>query len=115
MSILTIPKTIVIANGQSLSASVDLGGYILQGIAMPAGWDAATLSFQTSIDNWTTSLEMQSISGVINPPAAAGQFIALDRVLFRTVTTLKVRSGTVGVPVNQTAQRTLTLLLRPAL
>jgi len=109
MSLLT--QTVVIANGASLSAAATLGiNRLLVGIQMDSGWDAAALTFQMSPDGGTTWLEMQGASAVLTYSAAASQYIAIDPTLWRGVTMLKVRSGTVGAPVNQTAQRTLTLI-----
>jgi hypothetical protein len=103
----------IIANGQSLSAAIGLGATPLHAIAMPAAWDAAALTFQGSIDG-ATWLELTNASGsAISVTAAAGQLIVLDPTLWRAVNFIKVRSGTSGAPVNQTAQRTLTLILRP--
>ncbi len=48
--------TATIPSGQSLSAEVDLGANSLVGIAMPAAWTAADLTFQVSSDCWTTVL-----------------------------------------------------------
>jgi hypothetical protein len=96
------------------SAAVPLGAKTLHGIALPAGWDAAALTFQVSADGGTTWLEMQSISAVVSYTVAAGQYIAIDPALWRGINMIKVRSGTSGAPVNQTADRTLNLIVRPA-
>jgi len=101
---------VLIGTGTALSAEVDLGIKVLVGIAMPAGWDEAALTFQGSIDGGTTWLEMQGASAVLTYSAAAGQFIAVDPTLWRGINAIKVRSGTSGTPVNQTANRTLTLI-----
>lgn len=101
-----------IASGQSLSAESDLGIGTLVGISMPAGWDAAALTFQISVDGGTTWQEMQSTSAVISYTAAAAQYLAVDPALWRGVNAVKVRSGTSGVPVNQTANRTLGLVTK---
>lgn len=103
----------LILSGQSLSAAVRLGAKALHGISMPAAWDAAALSFQVSTDDGATWQEMQSSTAALAVTAAAGQYIALDPTLWRAVNMIKVRSGTSGAPVNQTADRTLTLVLRP--
>jgi hypothetical protein len=66
------PIQVTIANGQALSGPVALGEFVLTGIAMPAAWTAAGLSFQVSVDGGTTWLEMQSISAAISYTAAAG-------------------------------------------
>lgn len=106
--------TAAITSGQSLSAEADLGNGVLVGIAMPAAWDAASLSYQVTTDG-TTWLEMQSTSAAISYTAAAGQYIAVDPALWRGVVAVKVRSGTLGAPVNQTANRTISLVTRPLL
>ena len=105
---------VTIASGTSLTAAVPLGAKTLVGIAMPAsGWDAAGLSFQVSADGGTTWLEMFSSSAVIGYTAAAGSYIAIDPALWRGINLIKVRSGTTGSAVTQTADRILTLITRP--
>lgn len=106
--------SVTIASGTALSPAITLGDKQLTGIGMPAGWDAAALTFQVSVDGGTTFLEMQGAAAVISYAAAANQYVAVDPTLWRGVTTIKVRSGTTGSPVNQTADRILTLLTKPA-
>ena len=106
------PVAVTISNGTALSAAVALGDGTLCGIAMPAGWDAAGLSFQVSVDGGTTWLEMQSSSAAISYTAAAGQYIAVDPAIWRGVNHVKVRSGTLASPVNQGADRNLFLQTR---
>lgn len=106
------PVSVTITSGTSLSAAVLLGDSILTGIAMPAGWDAAALTFQVSADGGTTWLEMQGISAVISYTAAAGQYIAIDPTLWRGINMIKVRSGTLAAAVPQTADRILTLVTK---
>jgi hypothetical protein len=108
------PIVATIASGTALSAAVPLGAKTLHGIAMSAGWDAAALTFQVSYDGGTTFQEMQSTSAVVSYTAAAAQFIAIDPAIWRGINMIKVRSGTSGAPVNQTADRTLNLIVRPA-
>lgn len=110
IGITQIPVTI--SNGTSLSVPVPLGDSPLTGIAMPAAWDAAGLSFQVSADGGATWGEMQSISAVVSVTAAAGQYIAIDPTLWRGINMIKVRSGTAAAPVNQTADRVLTLVTK---
>jgi hypothetical protein len=108
---MSVQQTIAkITSGTALSPEVDIGPRLLVGIAMPAGWDAAALTFQASFDGGTTWLEMQGASAVLTYNAAASQYIAVDPALWRGVSALKVRSGTLGAPVNQTADRNLTLI-----
>lgn len=103
--------TATISSGGSLSAAVPLGAATLVGISMPASWDSAGLTFQVSADG-TNFQDMQTSSAELSMTAAAGKYIAVDPTLWRGVNLLKVRSGTSGSPVNQTADRTITLVLR---
>lgn len=103
---------VTIGSGSALSPAIPLGEYVLTGIAMPAAWDAAALTFQVSADGGTTWGEMQSTSAVVSYTAAAAQYIAIDPTLWRGINMIKVRSGTSGTPVNQTADRVLTLVTR---
>ncbi len=107
---------VTIANGASLSAPVNLGSHILCAIQVPAGWTAAGLTFQASDDGGTTWQSIFDSTGaeVTIPQSAtvAGQRISINSSAFIGVDYLKVRSGTSGIPVNQTAQRTLTLVTR---
>lgn len=107
-----VNPTVVISSGTSLSASSgDLGQGRLVGILMPAGWDAATLSFQGSIDG-TTYGEIFSDAGVAaSMVVAASQLIQVQNAAFWLAARyIKVRSGTSATAVNQTANRTLTLI-----
>lgn len=105
--------SVTIANGTALSAQVNLGDKALHGIMMPAGWDAADLTFRASPDGGATFGEMVDVSATaIDYKAAAGIYIPIDPTLWEAVNCIKVRSGTSAVPVNQTADRVLTLIVR---
>ena len=107
---------VVIADGASLSAEVPLGANRLIGIAMPATWTAAVLTFQTSLDDWATldGLEVYDDAGnEISFTVAAGCFILVPQDLFRSINAFKIRSGTAAAAVNQGAARTLTLIVAP--
>ncbi|MGA8094773.1 MAG: hypothetical protein WBV35_07230 [Steroidobacteraceae bacterium] len=106
-----------IAEGAALSAQVDIGGYTLIGVFVPANWTTAALTFQGSPDDGTTWGEVYDITGVpieitSLTGGSVGYFVALDPTRFRGLRSLKIRSGTVGAPVVQTAGVTLTLLTR---
>jgi hypothetical protein len=105
-------QTATIGAGASLSAEVGLGEKTLVGIVMPAGWDAASLTFQASPDDVNFPELYDGAGNAVSFTVAAGQFIAVDPTRWRGVTAIKVRSGTSGAPVNQTAARTLTLVTR---
>lgn len=106
-----VAKTVTIANGASLSGAVDLRGLRLAAIVMPADWDAANLSFQASLDDGTY-FNVYTTAGEKTVTAADDRYILIPPDDFAGAQWLKVRSGTAGVPVNQTAARTITLLLR---
>lgn len=105
-------KTATIENGGSLSGAVDLGGRKLVAIVMPSGWDAAGLTFQASPDGVTYyNLYDGSSERTVN--VAASYYSALAIGDWVGVRWLKVRSGTAGSAVNQTAERVLTLVVQP--
>lgn len=108
---------VAIANGSALSAEVALGARALHGIAMPAAWTAADLTFQASIDGGTTWLELTdpASGNAIELKAAADQYLPIDPTLWRAINMVKVRSGTSASAVNQDAERILTLVLRSAM
>lgn len=99
-----------ILSGASLSAAVYLGSGTLSKIIMPATWTAANLTFQTS-DDGTTYSNLYDASGTeYVVTAAASRAIIVPVSEFQGFRYMKVRSGTAGVPVNQGADRVLTLI-----
>ena len=111
---LTYPEEVVILSGQSLSAALNLQGHIFTGVYMPAAWTAASLTFQGSFDG-DTYFNVFFDGSEISTAVAASGYYGLDPVKFFGLKYLKVRSGTSGTPVNQGADRTLTLALgRPS-
>jgi hypothetical protein len=108
------PATIL--SGTSLSGPVALGALTLVGISMPAAWTAAALTFQVSPDGGATWQELVDNAGAaISITAAAATFIMLigeASFNWRGINMIQVRSGTVGVPVNQGADRIVNLITR---
>jgi hypothetical protein len=103
---------VTITNGQSLSPAVDMGGTTLVSIQMPAAWTAAGITLQGSSDG-VSFFNIFSSTGVEYAlAAAASSFIVLDPVDMLGVRYMKIRSGTAGTPVNQAADRVLTLVTR---
>lgn len=97
----------------SLSDAVNLGGLRLFGIVMPASWTAAALTFQVSFDEGASWSNLYDASGSeVSVTVAASRAITLDPVIFAAVPMLKVRSGTMAAPVNQTAAAALQLVVR---
>lgn len=103
--------TATIANGASLSGTVDLGTNRLFAIVMPASWTTANLTFQVSADG-TNFFDLYDDAGTeVAFTAAASRVIQNSNpgrwLGFRY---LKVRSGTSGTPVNQGGARSLTII-----
>lgn len=105
-------QTLTITNGTSLSPALDLQGFSLVGLVMPSGWTAANLTMQGSADGvtfgdlWDDTAEYTIVS------AAASRLLLLDPIKFLPLRALKLRSGTAGTPVNQGADRIITVMLR---
>jgi hypothetical protein len=118
IGIVAVPA--LIASGGSLSAAIALGSKTLVGIAMPAAWDAADITFQASADGGTTFGELvltdlaaaNAVAAVQIHSPAVGQVIGIDPNKLRGVNMIKVRSGTSGSAVTQNADRTLTLITK---
>jgi hypothetical protein len=106
--------TLTIPANASLSNAADLSELVPVGVLMPSAWTAASLTFQASLDG-VSFVDLYNTSGSeLQVPAGANRLIALDPVQFRGVRHLRVRSGTSGAPVNQTASRTLVILAVPS-
>lgn len=104
---------ISIATSQSLSTAIDLGDRGLCAIIMPTSWDAANLTFQASSDIAGTYQNVYDSTGTeLSVTAAAARHIVLTPASFAGMRFIKVRSGTSGTPVTQTAARTLVPLVR---
>lgn len=105
-----------ILNGQSLSGEIDLRGYRLTAIQFPSAWTAADLSVQASAAPGGTYGEVFVDTGngtgaALAVDAAASQVTFLNAQTFVGDCCIKLRSGPVGVPVNQGADRDLILIL----
>ena len=94
----------------SLSNAVLCGGLRLNGIITPNAWTTANLTFQVSIDGTNYNNLYDASGNEYTVIAAASRHILLDVRAFQSFTFLKVRSGTASTPVNQGADRVLTLL-----
>ena len=103
--------TATILSGTSLSGSVTVGEGVPVGIAVPP-FTSAAITFQESADNVTFYDAVDAAGAEITLGAATtgSKFYPLPAGL--TGAYLKVRSGTSAAPVNQGADRTLTLVLK---
>lgn len=99
----------------SISPEVDIEGYMLAGIHMPAAWDAANLTFQAAPVTGGTFQNIYDDAGIeLTMIAAVSRSIALDLLagVLAPWRFLKIRSGTSGIPVNQASARIVTLALK---
>ena len=112
---LTPVKTVTILSGATgLSDIIDLEGYQLFGIQMPATWVTANITFQTSFDG-TTFQDAYDDSGLeITLQALQGKNISVDINALKLAPWkyVKFRSGTSGTPVDQTATRILKIVAK---
>lgn len=107
--------TATISNGQAITASIYLRDQPLVAIQMPASWTAANLTFQGSNDN-TNFFDVYNLDGdEYTVTAAASRYIVLSPFEFQWARYIKIRSGTTGTPVNQSADRTIVLVTRRVL
>lgn len=106
------PVAATIASGESLSDSVVLGGLRLCGIIMPSSWTDANLTFQVSIDNVTYQDFYDQDGNEVTIATVEDGAYYLDPIVFATWPYVKVRSGSTTTPVNQAADREITLVLR---
>ena len=97
-----------IANGASLSASVQVNGERIQVVEMPSAWTAAGLSFQGSPDN-SNFFDLWDETGEFTLAVDASRRIQINSDTLSQQAYLKVRSGTSAAPVNQGAERKLYL------
>lgn len=107
------PESVTIADGASLSDAAAGEGRRLVGIITPSGWDAADITFQGSVDNSTfVNVYPEDSDTEVTVQAGASRYIKLKSNEWASFPYLKVRSGTSGVPVNQTGAAVVTLLFR---
>jgi hypothetical protein len=108
--------SVTIASGQSLSGAAGIGDYAVVGVIMPVAWDAANLTFQGAQESSGTFGNLYDEAGSeLTVTAAAGRSIVMTgtkKDVLGGFPWIKVRSGTSGAPVNQTANRTIILLLK---
>lgn len=107
MSKIKAQKTAVIAISESDSAEVDLGGYDLCGITMPAAFTGTAISFKVATASGGTFNVVHDGGSLLSETASASKYIVLDPNQFKGVQYLKVVSN--GTEV---AERTLTLHYR---
>jgi hypothetical protein len=105
--------TVTIAINTSLSGAIVVGETMPVAVLMPAAWDTAVITFAGSLDG-TNYYPIYDAGGteVTLTGAAAARIQTIDSTKLKGVRWLKLRSGTVGSAVNQTAARTLSLVMQ---
>lgn len=107
--------TATIANGESVSAEIDIMGYNLLAIQMPAAWTTANLTFQASSATGGTFNDVYDDAGSeVTVTAAVSRVISLDSVALKLAPMryIKIRSGTTATPVAQGGARSLVILAK---
>ena len=110
-------KTVTVLSGATgLSAGVDLAGFEVEAIYMPATWVAAALTFQGSNVSGGTYQDLYDSGGTeLNLTVAQARSIGLTaahKEVLKAWRFLKFRSGTTALAVNQTADRDLILVFK---
>jgi hypothetical protein len=100
-----LPVSILI--NSSLSSAVEIRGGLPAVIEMPAAWDAANLTFQTSGDGTNFFNLYDETGNEVSVTASTSRRIRLEPSQWAGINQLKIRSGTAGTPVVQTVARTL--------
>lgn len=105
------PIDVLISDGTSISASINLGGRKPVGVLVPASWTAADITFQSSVDG-TNFYDVYDVDGAeLTVTVASSRIVAIasgDSLCMGPY--VKVRSGTTGTPVNQSGDITLQLI-----
>ena len=103
-----IVSSAAIASGQTASAVVQLKGYSLVGVQLPAAFTGTTLTFQVSSDGVTFVALKSTTSGTaLSYTVAQGTYAAIDPVAFYGVNYLKIVSGS-----SEGANRVLAISLK---
>ncbi len=102
-----------IADGQSLSAGVNLQTKTLTGVIVASTWNTAALTFQGSYDGTNYFNLFNGASELSYAAIAASTWVLVDPTLFYGLPYIKVRSGTAGSAVAQTGDTIVTLISRP--
>ena len=110
-----LTQTVTIANGASLSSIARLpNAHELAAIIMPAAWTSAGMTFQAGA-SYTVQDVFAADGNEIALVLVATDYVPVAPALLNGARWIKVRSGTTGTPVNQGAERVITLVTRPAL
>lgn len=108
--------TVTLSTSTSLSGALDLEGFSLAAIQMSTGWTDADLSFQAAASSSGTFMDIYDYNGVeLTVETTASRVVSLGGAIgevLAPIRHMKVRSGTSTSGVNQSTDRTLTLILK---
>lgn len=115
---LTKTQALLIPSGTATSAPLDmtsqeLHGYLPAAVLTPATWTTAKLAVEVSVDNvnwysvhqWLTNGTFDTAHNV-----EANQCHIIDGYVLRGIPFVRFVSGTIATPVNQAADRILTII-----
>lgn len=101
---------VIIASGQTASASAQIGDLILTGFILPAAFTGTAVTFQGSLDNITFYTIYDSTNTALTATVTQGRAYTMNLVNFTTWPYMKIVSGSA-----EGADRTVTLLVSRAL
>lgn len=103
---------VTILSGSAITAEINLANRTLVGIYTPSAWTAANLTIEAGSVAGGTFVSAYSVSGSeLTLTADANRFLPVEASNLLGAPFIKIRSGTASTPVNQAADRTLTLAL----
>lgn len=105
---------VVIAQSASLSSAIEMPTATLLGYIMPAAWTAADMTYQGSYDGTNWYDLHADTSGEITSAVTASKLVSVYPYDYMACRWLRLRSGTSGTPVVQTAARTISLIVGEA-
>jgi hypothetical protein len=104
---------VTIIEDAALSTPINIGELGLCGLIMPAEWTAAVITLAAAAEDGGTFLPVYDKGGnEVSFTVAADRFINLNPAEFSGLKYFKLRSGTVGAPVNQDADREVLIISR---
>jgi len=104
-----------IAINKSITGEINIAGYRYIAIIMPDAWTTADLTFTAAELSGATFKDLYGGDGVeVLIYAGTARVISIDIAdsALAPLPHIKIRSGTTGTPVNQSAERTLKILLQ---
>ena len=102
-----------ISAGEAVSTeSVETGGGEVVGLIFPSSLDGASVTFSVSLDNTTFNNLYKADGTEYSVVSGINRYVVIDPNAFSGIRYVKIRSGTSGIPANQSAARTIYLVYR---